>query len=165
MIFKQVELSRALIRTLVERVLSSLPASTSGVFTAPERFAPADEFHVFNSNVRNTDEWKPFFEAYGAHHVLRDDTGFVVSAQEMLELFLAVQRRGRSFVGIFHTHKLLPAVFSDIDRDLHTDPDLWHLIISVRDAANPELRVFCVDNGEVHEAEISWVQDIALADA
>lgn len=157
MVFKEIELRQSLCSALVERIKLNLPQSTSGVFIADAPYDAPNEFYVFKTNVRNSGQWKSFFESYGGHHVQRDDTGFVVAPEEMFELYLSLRRRNKFSVGIFHTHKLLPAIFTDIDRDLHADPDLWHLVVSVVDAERPELRAYCVDGGSVHEVEIKYI--------
>jgi proteasome lid subunit RPN8/RPN11 len=159
MIFKEIGLKRSMCGAVVERIRLNLPKSTSGVFIADAPYGVPDEFHIFKTNVRNSGEWKPFFESYGGHHMERDDTGFVVGPEEMFELFLYLRRRNKVSVGVFHTHKLLPAIFTDIDRDLHSDPDLWHLVVSVLDVQRPELRAYCVDGGSVHEVEINYIED------
>lgn len=161
MIFKEIELKRSLCSAVIEKIKLNLPVSTSGVFIADTQYGSPDEFRVFRTNVRNSEEWKPFFESYGGHHTERDDTGFVVGPEEMFELFLYLRQRNKVSVGVFHTHKLLPAIFTDIDRDLHSDPDLWHLIVSVVDVQRPELRAYCVNDGSVHEVEITYVEDEA----
>jgi hypothetical protein len=47
-------------------------------------------------------------------------------------------------VALFHVHRRQPANFSVIDFRLHNPAYAWHLIISLRDPAEPVLRPFAV---------------------
>jgi len=152
--FEKIVLPKELLFDLIQRSLQSLPRKTYGMFLSSMRHGMPEEFHIFESNIRNTPEWKSFFESYGEHHIKHDDAGFVVDPQELLEFYEDIQSRNMIPVGLFHTHKRHQAIFSQIDRDLHCDSDLWHLIISIADPSNPDVRAYCIEGDIVYETRI-----------
>lgn len=152
--FEKIILRKKLLTDLIQRSKENLPKKTYGMFISKMEYGIPEGFHIFETNIRNTPEWKSFFESYGEHFIKHDDAGFVVDPEEQIKFFEELQLRNMVPVGLFHTHKRHQAIFSKIDRDLHCHPDLWHLIISIADPDNPEIRAYCIEGNTVHEIEI-----------
>ena len=57
---------------------------------------------------------------------------------------------------MFHTHRRHPGNFSDIDYDLHVSrsAEIWHLIISLRNPRQPQLRAFAPTASGVRELRV-----------
>jgi hypothetical protein len=62
---------------------------------------------------------------------------------------------GLEAVALFHVHRRQPANFSHIDFRLHNPAYAWHMIISLRDPAQPDLRPFAVRKDSSSEFGIS----------
>jgi proteasome lid subunit RPN8/RPN11 len=58
--------------------------------------------------------------------------------------------RNESFVGVFHSHRYLPAEPSKVDLALNTDPKLLSYIVSVVDKSAPVVGVFRL-NGDSYQ--------------
>jgi hypothetical protein len=87
---------------------------------------------------------RPAFEAQGTYFRAYDDAGFVADATELLALHRRLDECGLEAVALFHVHRRQPANFSVIDFRLHNPAYAWHLIVSLRDPANPVLAPFAV---------------------
>ena len=95
-------------------------------------------------NRRNDPAMRAAFEAQGTYFRSYDDAGFVADATELLELYRRLDDADLEAVALFHVHRRQPANFSVIDFRLHNPAYAWHLIISLRDPANPVLAPFAV---------------------
>src|SRR3954447_11107288 len=96
-------------------------------------------------NRRNDPTLRPAFEAQGTYFRAYDDAGFVADPAELLRVHRRLEAAGLEAVALFHVHRRQPANFSVIDFRLHNPAFSWHLIISLRDAARPELAPYAVD--------------------
>ncbi len=93
-------------------------------------------------NRRNEPTMRAAFEAQGTYFRSYDDAGFVADAAELLEIYRGLDASGLEAVALFHVHRRQPANFSVIDFKLLNPAYAWHLIISLRDPANPVLAPF-----------------------
>jgi len=149
----QVVLRPALRERLLRTIQQRLPRKSFGFLIAPDNSLAPSDFVLFEENIRNSNFWKPRFEAYGRYFEQHDDAGFVANPEESWRLQKMIWKRGMVEVGVFHSHLRHPANFSQIDYDLHTQrfDNLWHLIISVRNPESPQLRAFAVSQNGVRE--------------
>jgi proteasome lid subunit RPN8/RPN11 len=95
-------------------------------------------------NRRNDPAMREAFEAQGEYFRAYDDAGFVADTAELLAAYRRLDAEGLEVVAMFHVHRRQPANFSVIDYRLHNPAFPWHLIISLRDPANPVLAPFAV---------------------
>jgi formylglycine-generating enzyme required for sulfatase activity/proteasome lid subunit RPN8/RPN11 len=149
-------LPAALFERLVTTVRSRLPRKSFGYLVSDVGPTKPTDFILFNSNVRNDRAWKGRFEAYGRYFVDHADAGFVASAEESWRLQKEIWARGMVEVGTFHSHRRHPANFSQIDYDMHVQrvDSLWHLIVSMRNPAQPQVRAFGIFDGRVRELDL-----------
>jgi proteasome lid subunit RPN8/RPN11 len=110
-------------------------------------------------NRRNDPAMRPAFEAQGTYFRSYDDAGFVADASELLEVYRGLDESGLEAVALFHVHRRQPANFSVIDFRLHNPAYAWHLIISLRDPADPVLRAFAVRKDPSADLGISPDED------
>jgi proteasome lid subunit RPN8/RPN11 len=108
-------------------------AATDVVFFDPTR------------NRRNDPPLRAAFEAQGTYFRAYDDAGFVADPGELLRTHRRLEAAGLEAVALFHVHRRQPANFSHIDFRLHNPAFAWHLIVSLRDPARPDLRPYRVD--------------------
>src|SRR3954462_7911115 len=108
-------------------------AATDVVFFDPTR------------NRRNAPPLRAAFEAQGTYFRAYDDAGFVADPGELLRTHRRLEAAGLEAVALFHVPRRQPANFSHIDFRLHNPAFAWHLIVSLRDPARPDLRPYRVD--------------------
>jgi len=151
-IFIPEQFYQELIRICVE----ALPHKAFGLISGTDLFHPKT-IHPCKTNLRNEPEWKSLFESFGEFY--RDpDLGFVISHREVGTVMDAMDSRGESFIGVFHSHRFLRAEPSEIDIFLNSDPGLLSYIVSVVDPSNPEVGVYHL-NGGTYEV-ISVIREI-----
>jgi proteasome lid subunit RPN8/RPN11 len=152
-------------RTLYDRLVAVAvdrhPVKSFGylVSRGPPR-QPAD-FVLFEGNDRNDALWQPEFRRRGRYFVDHDDAGFVATPEESWRVQKSLMARGLFEVGVFHTHRRHPANFSSIDYEMHVSrfDSLWHLVISLRNVALPQVRAFEVSPQSVREMELRFTPD------
>jgi proteasome lid subunit RPN8/RPN11 len=85
------------------------------------------------------------------------DAGFVATPEETWRLQKEIWSRGMVEVAAFHSHQRHPANFSEIDYHMHMRrfPDLWHLIVSMRNPQLPQVRAVAVSERGVRELPVS----------
>ena len=74
--------------------------------------------------------------------------------KELLQIWREVEGKGWEFLGIYHSHTFSEAYPSPTDVRLAAWPEAYYLIVSLADAANPVLRVFRINDGQVKEEEL-----------
>lgn len=95
-------------------------------------------------NRRNEPGNRAAFHAQGSYFRAYEDAGFVADPIDLLRAWQRIERAGLEPVAAFHVHRRQPANFSSIDYRLHNPAFAWHLIISLRDPAAPDVRPFLV---------------------
>jgi proteasome lid subunit RPN8/RPN11 len=147
---------RGLRERLVATVVDHHPRKAFGYLISDVDERHPVDWILFESNVRNADGWKQEFESWGRYFVQHSDAGFVATPEESWRVQQQIWERGMFEVGVFHSHQRHPANFSRIDYEMHLRrfPTLWHLIVSLRNPALPQLRAFSVSPGGVCEIEL-----------
>jgi proteasome lid subunit RPN8/RPN11 len=153
--------SRPLYDRLIAVALGRHPVKSFGYLVSDgPAHRPAD-FVLFEKNVRNDALWQPEFWNRGRYFVDHDDAGFVATPEESWRVQKSLMARGLFEVGVFHTHRRHPANFSSIDYEMHVSrfDNLWHLVISLRNVALPQVRAFAVSPHSVREMELRFVPE------
>jgi hypothetical protein len=163
----EVRLSRGLVDRIVDTTTAVHAAGMKsfGLLVA-DPLAPGFPFTATDvvffdpaRNQRNHPELRPAFEAQGAYFRAYDDAGFVADPTELLEVHRRLDASALEAVALFHVHRRQPANFSLIDFRLHNPAYAWHLIISLRDPAHPDLRPFAVRKDPLSEFGIAAQDD------
>ena len=95
-------------------------------------------------NRRNDPAHRSAFHAQGSYFRDFDDAGFVADSTDLLSAWRSIEESGMEVVAPFHVHRRQPANFSTIDYRLHNPAFAWHLIISLREPAHPDIQPFRV---------------------
>jgi proteasome lid subunit RPN8/RPN11 len=97
-----------------------------------------------HQNRRNEPRNRAAFHAQGSYFRAYEDAGFVADPIDLLRAWRRIEGAGLEPVAAFHVHRRQPANFSSIDYRLHNPAFAWHMIISLRDPATPDVRPFLV---------------------
>lgn len=152
-----VYIPESLFDELVHICLYSLPHKAYGLVGGEDLYRPKSIYRC-STNLRNEPEWKAVFESYGEFY-LNPDLGFVISATEVKEIQDVMTSRGENFVGVFHSHRYLPAEPSQLDMALNMSANLITYIISVVDPSDPVVRAFCLVGDGCQNIPIIKVSD------
>jgi formylglycine-generating enzyme required for sulfatase activity/proteasome lid subunit RPN8/RPN11 len=146
----------ALRERLLATIQQRLPRKSFGYLLSDGDARAPTDFMVFEANMRNDGAWKEQFETYGQYFIDHDDAGFVATPEESWRVQQEIWTRGMVEIGVFHTHHRHPANFSGVDFDLHLErfEHLWHMIISIRNQAMPQIRIFSVSRTGVRELPV-----------
>jgi len=148
----KVFVSEDLIEALVRTCVSALPHKAFGLVGGEDLYHPKS-LYPCATNLRNTPEWKPIFESYGDFY--KDpDLGFVISSPEVKSVLETMESRGESFIGVFHSHRFLPAQPTEIDIGLSADSCLLSYIVSVADPMVPEVGIFRIGGGTYQKVSL-----------
>jgi proteasome lid subunit RPN8/RPN11 len=156
MLAREVLLDGIMLERLVAVIADRFPCKSFGYLVSHGDPWRAEDFVVFDDNIRNAPEWKGRFQAYGQYFIDHDDAGFVATPDESWRVQCEIWNRGMVEVGVFHSHQRHPANFSRIDYEMHLSrfEQLWHLIISMRNPALPQVRAFSVSRDGVAELPV-----------
>jgi len=141
-----------LVDELTRICVSALPHKAFGLVGGDDTYHPKS-LYPCSTNLRNTPEWKPVFESFGDFYQ-NSDLGFVISAPEVKDVMALMNARQESLVGVFHSHRFLPAEPSVADIALNTDPGLLCYIVSLVDSSNPEIGIFSLSGGKYQSVSI-----------
>jgi proteasome lid subunit RPN8/RPN11 len=78
-----------------------------------------------------------------------------LDSMELFHVFDEIDEEGWDLLAIFHTHTHSEAYPSDTDRAQAFYPEAAYLVMSLSDRANPVLRGFRIEGGEVTEEELA----------
>jgi proteasome lid subunit RPN8/RPN11 len=147
-----IHINESLLEKLIGICLRALPHKAFGLVGGEDLYHPKS-IYPCSTNLRNEPEWKAIFESYGEFY--RDpDLGFVISAEEVREVLDIMASRNESFIGVFHSHRRLPAEPSAVDLALNCDPNLLSYIVSVVDPSAPVVGVFRLDRNSFQNIPI-----------
>jgi proteasome lid subunit RPN8/RPN11 len=138
-----IHISESLLEELMSICLRALPHKAFGLMGGKDVYHPKS-IYPCATNLRNEPQWKATFESYGEFY-RNPDLGFVISAEEVKEVLDIMASRDESFIGVFHSHRSLPAEPSVVDLALNCDPNLLTYIVSVVDPSAPVVGVFHLD--------------------
>ncbi len=86
---------------------------------------------------------------------------YLMDPEDQLRAFRAIDERGWDLVGIYHSHPQTEAAPSRTDRERALDqtgtplfPETRYMIVSLRDAAHPQVRAFRIADGLFTEEEV-----------
>ena len=86
------------------------------------------------------------FDSFGEFYK-NPDLGFVITPGEVKSIMETMDARSETFVGVFHSHRYLPAEPSEVDVALNSDPSLLSYIVSVVDPSAVEVGIFRLNGG------------------
>jgi proteasome lid subunit RPN8/RPN11 len=149
----EIYISKFLVDELTRICLGALPHKAFGLVGGDDTYHPKS-LYPCSTNLRNTPEWKPVFESFGDFYQ-NPDLGFVIAAPEVKAVMESMISRRESLVGVFHSHRFLPAEPSVADIALNSDPGLLCYIVSLVNPANPRIGVFGLGGGKYYSVSIT----------
>lgn len=142
----QLEIRPETLAELKRVCVRALPAKRFGVL-AGRADSLAEEVHPMERNLRDHSELVDrVFRSYGSFYQ-RKDRGFCFDPAELETVERDLNRRGRRIVAVFHSHRCKRAKPSQVDLDLHLSPNVYSVLVSVRNPNAPEVRVFTIREG------------------
>jgi len=127
------EIDRGFFDEMVEHGLAEFPNEACGLLAGKEG-RPVKFFRMTNRDA--------------------SPVTYRLDPREQLHAFDEIDEEGWELLAIFHTHTHSDAVPSETDRKQAFYPEATYLVMSLSDRANPELRAYRIDDGEVAEAEL-----------
>jgi proteasome lid subunit RPN8/RPN11 len=137
---------------LIKICLDALPHKAYGLVGGSDMYQPKS-FYPCSTNLRNTAEWKKIFESFGEFYH-NPDLGFVIAPVEVRQVMRTMEERKEFLVGVFHSHRYLPAEPSEADVSLSSDSSVFCYIVSVVNPLSPELAIFRLDGGRYRKIPI-----------
>jgi proteasome lid subunit RPN8/RPN11 len=151
---------RELLRSFVADAVAMQPRKVFGFFVSSLPDGRPEEYVIMRTNQRDT--WRDDFATYGRYFVDHRDAGFVCSPVETWNVERYLRDHGLRKVGVFHSHHRHPALLTSVDADFHPSPDLWHLLLVLRNPAYPQVRVFGIEDGKrIRELDVVETGDTA----
>lgn len=111
-----------------------------------------DDFYIFSEDDRN--EFEDEFMKFGNYYETNKNAGFIASQEEMWELEKKIRKENMKKIGVYHTHGRHPTIFSYVDAELHPDPNLFHLLISLRNPDKIQIQAFKMIGDKREEVDI-----------
>ncbi len=78
-----------------------------------------------------------------------------VDPKDLLRIYRDIDGNGWDMLAIYHSHAHTEAYPSPTDVRLAAWPEAYYVIVSLADEANPVLRAFRIEDGQVKEAELT----------
>jgi proteasome lid subunit RPN8/RPN11 len=128
-----IEIDRGFFQEMVEHGLAEFPNEACGLLAGKEG-RPVKFFPMTNRDA--------------------SPVTYRLDPREQLRVFDEIDDEGWDLLAIFHTHTHSEAYPSDTDRGQAFYPEAHYLVMSLSDRANPELRAFRIDDGQVAETEL-----------
>ena len=91
---------------------------------------------------------------YRAENAEASPFRYSISASEQFRLMKELEEDGEELVAIYHSHTKSAAYPSQTDVNLAGWPDATYLIVSLADAAEPDLKGFSIRDGKIEEVEL-----------
>jgi len=79
---------------------------------------------------------------------------FFMDPREQIRVMKEIRSSGLDFIGIYHSHPESRAFPSTHDVELAYYPDVWYVIISLRNKDNPEIKAYKIVEGKIEEEAI-----------
>ncbi len=108
---------------------------------------------IAGSDGRTTKLYRAFNAVKKPHRPYR----YEVHTKNLVRINNDIIRNGWDLFAIYHSHTGTEAYPSPTDVRLATWPEAYYLIVSLKDVANPVLRAFRIQDGEVKEEELQVV--------
>ncbi len=144
---------------LISLCVNALPDKAYGIVAGQDRTAgqggyKVEEIYPLQTNLRlDNEKIDKIFQSYGEFYCDKD-RGFWIDKREQFKVLKLIQEKGLRVIAIYHSHRCRLATPSQVDIDLHYDPNVLALIISVVNSKQPEVKAFEIANDRFHEIEI-----------
>jgi proteasome lid subunit RPN8/RPN11 len=90
-------------------------------------------------------------QLYRAVNAEQSPYRYNVDPKDLLRIYRDLEGKGWDVLAIYHSHTATEAYPSPTDVRLAAWPDAYYIIVSLADAANPVVRAFRIQEGQVSE--------------
>lgn len=149
---------RQVLERFTDEVRGRFPQKSFGYFVAEREGGPVVDYFLMRDNHRQ--DWLDDFGVSDQYYTDNATAGFLASPEETWRVERAIRDSGLRKVGVFHSHQRHPAILAKIDVEFHPAPDLWHLLIALRNLDYPLVRAFDVSGGRACERGIDVVDTV-----
>ena len=156
----EIKIYRYVIEQFILELQRNYPKKMFGYFLSDNNDNIASSFYIFDSDDRQNEENSERFIKLGKYYENNVNAGFVSSMEETFRFEQHLMTNNLKKLGVFHVHLRHPAIFSIVDKELHPSPNLWHLIISMRNFHKPSLSVFEVTKDWFEERELVVIDSL-----
>lgn len=156
----EIKIYRHIIEQFILELQKNYPKKMFGYFLSDNNDNIASSFYIFDSDDRQKEENSERFIKLGKYYENNVNAGFVSSMEETFKFEQYLMANNLKKLGVFHVHLRHPAIFSIVDKELHPSPNLWHLIISMRNFHKPSLSVFEVTKDWFEERELVVIDSL-----
>jgi len=94
------------------------------------------------------------FRLYRARNADHSPVSYRLDPEQQYRIFKDIEVREWELVGIYHSHPSTTAIPSDVDERQARYPESSHVLISLKDPDNPQVRSFRITEGRVTEEDI-----------
>ena len=85
---------------------------------------------------------------------LASPTAYDIDAAQLIQIFRSLRESGERLVAIYHSHPSTPSDPSPRDIECAYYPETAHLIVSLANPGQPQVRAFRIGDGEAVEIEL-----------
>ena len=143
---------KELMNKLILICKNELPKKAYGIIAGRKNFV--HEIYPFYTNLRISEpEIDEIFNSFGEFYRNRD-RGFWIDPEEQLKVMREVKKKKQEIIAIYHSHRCLYAIPSNVDIDLHYSPKVLAIIVSLIDPLKPEVRAFKIKDDTFKEYKI-----------
>ena len=130
----------------ISEIQDFYPKKTFGYFFSKEDKEIATDYYIFSEDSRKEENVMERFNRFGKYYENNLNAGFLSSIQESVAIEKYIIKNKLKKIGVFHTHLRHPPIFTKVDAEFHPSENFWHLIISLRNAQKPTIKVFKILN-------------------
>jgi len=94
------------------------------------------------------------FRLYRARNAEDSPTTYRLFPDEQYRIFKDIEDRGLEIIGIYHSHPSSAPVPSDTDIRQAYSPEVTHIVISLAESEEPQVRAFRISEDEVIEQDL-----------
>ncbi|ALS38445.1 hypothetical protein ATZ35_15200 [Enterococcus rotai] len=126
----------------ISEIQDFYPKKTFGYFFSKEDEEIATDYYIFSEDSRKEENVMERFNKFGKYYENNLNAGFLSSIQESVAIEKYIIKNKLKKIGVFHTHLRHPPIFTKVDAEFHPSENFWHLIISLRNAQKPTIKIF-----------------------
>ena len=91
---------------------------------------------------------------YLIENILQSHVAYEMDAQQQIEAMLHVEEIGIKLLATYHSHPTGPSFPSPTDVAQSYYPELLHLIISLKNRTEPDVKAFLIDENKIKEIKL-----------
>lgn len=139
---------------LIGICVGALPHKAFGLLAGPSKDAATMVFPMKENLRRSNRKIDDLFRSYGEFYFDKD-RGFCFDPIELCEVKTAIEISRLVPVAVFHSHRCREPELSQIDIDMHLSPEVFAVLVGVRDPKMPEVSAYQIVRRSFNPVELS----------